>query len=507
VAIMKPWRVFLCCLPLATAFNNPVIWEDLADIDILRHNGTYYMSTSTMHHTPGAPILSSPDLVNWKYISHSVPHLEFGDVSKYDLKRGSAYNKGIWASFLNVVNGVWIWGGCVDGKTYIYAAREVAGPWEKRATIARCYYDAGLVVDGQNLYVMYGNKGISVAQLSADATREVSNKKVWDLPRNIGTMEGSRPYKIKGNYYIAVTRPPDAEFVLRSDKVWGPYTLHPLVDKIRPPVAGSGAPHQGGFVEDGKGGWFYMAFIDAYPGGRIPVLAPMVWEGGWPKLQGGSSAWSTSYNSPAARNEAREPKVDGFEGKELGPEWEWNHNPDTSKFSVQGGLVLKTATVTEDFYLARNTLTRRITGPKSTATMEMDVSSMANGDVAGLGVMRHISAWIGVMKTDGGVEVVVRTGISLDKKFLRTTSKGSAGKMEKFGGAKVWLRATADIRPGSSNRAEFSYSRDGTTFKQLGTFGLAKGWEGYFLGYRWALFNYASKALGGSVKVSSFTAT
>ncbi|MEU8199363.1 RICIN domain-containing protein, partial [Microbispora amethystogenes] len=40
-------------------FTNPVLWEDLADIDIIRVGDTYYYSASTMHYSPGAPVLRS----------------------------------------------------------------------------------------------------------------------------------------------------------------------------------------------------------------------------------------------------------------------------------------------------------------------------------------------------------------------------------------------------------------------------------------------------------------
>jgi hypothetical protein len=57
----------------------------------------------------------------------------------------------------------------------------------------------------------------------------------------------------------------------------------------------------------------------------------------------------------------------------LGPQWEWNHVPDTTKYSTtSSGLLLKTATVTFDLYAARNTLTHRILGPTSTATIKLN---------------------------------------------------------------------------------------------------------------------------------------
>ncbi len=76
-------------------YINPVIWQDFADGDIIRVGDAYYYSASTMHYSPGAPILRSYDLVNWEYAGHSVPSLDF-DSAAYDLSGGRAYVKGIW---------------------------------------------------------------------------------------------------------------------------------------------------------------------------------------------------------------------------------------------------------------------------------------------------------------------------------------------------------------------------------------------------------------------------
>ena len=80
----------------AGSFQNPVLWEDLADIDIIRVGDAYYYSASNMAYSPGAPILKSYDLVHWQYVGHSLPKLDFGPA--YDLTGGNAYNKGTWAS-------------------------------------------------------------------------------------------------------------------------------------------------------------------------------------------------------------------------------------------------------------------------------------------------------------------------------------------------------------------------------------------------------------------------
>jgi beta-xylosidase len=497
--------------PSSSTFENPVLWEDLADLDIFRVGDVFYYSASNMHYSPGAPILRSYDLVHWEYAGHSLPRLDFSPA--YDLNGGSAYVKGTWASFLGYRKSdkTFYWGGCIEfSKTYIYTAPTVEGPWQKHVVLNKCYYDAGLLVDDDDtLYVAYGNTTLSVAQLSPDGTSEVKSQKVFTAPSSMGMLEGSRFYKVNGNYYIFSDHPPDAEYVLKSTKgPFGPYTMQPLVVQAAGPVPGAGSPHQGGIVQTQNGDWYYMAFIDVYPGGRIPVLAPLKWNtDGWPVLQITGNAWGVSYPYPLPPHPLNPlTGIESFKGATLSPEWEWNHNPDNSKWSVGGGLMLKTATVTDDLYRARNTLTHRILGPESTATIALDYSAMKDGDRAGLALLRDSSAWVGIKRDNGASRVVMENHLTMDRKW-QTTGTGTEVAGEPVSGGRIWLRASADIRPGADRTGKFSYSADGRTFRPIDTpFVLNNHWQ-FFMGYRYAIFNYATQSLGGEVKVSSFTMT
>ena len=196
--------------------------------------------------------------------------------------------------------------------------------------------------------------------------------------------------------------------------------------------------------------------------------------------------------------------TDRFSGSALGHEWEWNHNPDNTKWSAGGQLTLQTATVTNDLYQARNTLTRRILGPTSTATIELDYSTMRDGDMAGLALFRDSSAWIGIKRASGGYRVAMVNNLTMDARW-NTVGMGTEVAGANVSGSKIWLRIAADIRPGANRQGRFFYSTDGTQFTQLGTaFTLKNAWE-FFMGYRYGIFNYATQALGGSVKVASFT--
>lgn len=471
-----------------------------------------------MHYSPGAPVLRSYNLVDWEYVGHSVPELSFG--SKYNLTGGeSGYRAGIWASSLRYrpSDGNFYWLGCIDSsQTHIFKAPKAEGPWRKIAVLGKCYYDAGLLFDNDdNAYVAYGSTNIEVAQLNHDCTSEVKAQVVYKADMYI---EGSRMYNINGSYYIFVTRAPDAEFVLRADNPFGPYEIRNLVDKITSPVANTGPPHQGGIVDTPDGNWYYVSFIDAYPLGRNPVLAPITWgSDGWPTLTKVNNAWGKEYPLPIQTNNRANVPIGtyNFGAPTLHHQWEWNHNPDNDKWSLlanNGGLRLQAATVTDDLYLARNTLSHRIRGPKSQGTFRISISNLADGDRAGVAVLRDRSAYIGVWREGDETRLVAVNGLTMDGNW-KTSSKGSvaATGMVLPAGNDVWLRVVADVTPafngGTPGGATFWYSTDGVegSFKQLGpSFAFDNTWQ-FFMAYRYAVFNHATKALGGSILVKSFT--
>jgi beta-xylosidase len=488
------------------------MWQDLPDLEVIRVDDAYYYTASTFHYSPGAPLLRSYDLVHWEYVSHSVPVLDFD--AKYDFSGGRSYVNGIWASTLQYrkSNETFYWMGCMHnvGGGWVFTSKSPHGPWEKHK--GGCYYDMGLLIDDDDkMYVAYGNGTISVAQLSEDGLTQEKSQTVFETPDDLsGPLEGSRFYKINGDYYILVTQYANGEYVLRSTNgPFGPYELKPFA--VRLPFAGAGAggsPHQGGIVETQNGDWYYLGFNDSYPAGRIPVMAPVTWADGWPAVTLVDGKWGASYpfpNLPCGANRVtKTPAKDAFAGPLLRPEWEWNHNPDNDKWVADDGLTLQTVTVTDDLYAARNTLTRRIEGPVSVATIEVDYSGMQDGDVAGLAALRDRSAVIAIKNVGGVARVVMSDGIDMNTSWA-TTSTGKEVASEDLEGTKVWLRVEANVRTDNGGgQARFFYSQDGAAFTSLGnTFTMHKDWQ-FFLGYRFGIFNYATESLGGSVTVHAF---
>lgn len=238
----------------------------------------------------------------------------------------------------------------------------------------------------------------------------------------------------------------------------------------------------------------------------MPVLAPVTWgSDGYPAITTVNGGWSSTYPYPAARRDVTPTTgTDRFTSSSLSHVWEWNHNPDTSKFALGSGLRLSTATVTVDLYSARNTLTRRIHGGQGTGTLELDFTNMADGDRAGLALLRDSSAWVGIKRDGGSYTVAFVNSITMNADWT-TANTGVTPNSVSISAKKVWLRIQADIRPGGTKNAQFYWSTDGSSFTQIGgSFAMKTEWQ-FFMGYRYGIFNYATKALGGSVVVNSFT--
>jgi len=71
--------------------QNPVIFADVPDISIVRVGDSYYMSSTTMHMSPGVPVMRSKDLVNWEIVNYACNKL--GDIDALTLNNGRKSDK------------------------------------------------------------------------------------------------------------------------------------------------------------------------------------------------------------------------------------------------------------------------------------------------------------------------------------------------------------------------------------------------------------------------------
>ena len=122
--------------------QNPMLWADVPDPDVIRVGDTFYLVSTTMHLMPGAPIMKSKDLKNWETVGYIFDKLT--DSPKYDMKEGTVYGRGQWATSLKYHNGKFYAllapneAGAM-GDTYIFTylySRQGRGPLEGALTDA-----------------------------------------------------------------------------------------------------------------------------------------------------------------------------------------------------------------------------------------------------------------------------------------------------------------------------------------------------------------------------------
>ena len=486
---------------------NPIIYADVPDMSMIRVGDTYYMTSTTMHMSPGVPVMKSKDLVNWKLVNYAYDVLD--TIDALTLNNGkSSYSRGSWASCIRYHKGNYYVTTFAQttGKTYIYTTKDIEkGPW-KTISFKPAYHDHTIFFDEDGrIYMIWGAGTLLMAELKEDlsgvkeGTEQVliQNASAPAGP-NVGLpSEGSQLFKVNGKYYLFnITWPKGGMrtvIVHRSDTITGPYE-----GKIAFQDKGVA---QGGLIDTPDGKWYSYLFRDNGAVGRIPYLVPVKWKDGWPVL-GIDGKVPDTLDLPASKGLI--PGIvdsDEFNRKKgeraLPLVWQWNHNPVNELWSVtqrKGFLRLANGREDNDFLLARNTLTQRTIGPECSGSTSIDVSKMKDGDFAGLALLQKKYGLVGV-KYENGTKSVV----------MVSSESGSVVEMERVPLTQqtVYLKAVCDFRD-RADIAHFYYSLDGKLWLPIGSKLKMEYTIPHFMGYRFGLFNYATKETGGFVDFDWF---
>ncbi len=491
-------------------YTNPVIPADFPDPDVIRVDSTYYMVNTTMFVFPGVTILKSRDLVNWEYCSNAVQRFDYSPC--YDLHGCNRYGHGQWATSLKYHNGkFYLLFITLDEGGFLCTAEKAEGPWQIRK-LPKGFYDPGLFFDDDGrIYVAHGYNKIFITELDKNFAPKGPDSLVFtgDIRRGL---EGTHVYKISGFYFLYCTYGGLDGFqaALRSDNIYGPYEEQVVIRDTTHGV--NYGIHQGALVETPMGEWWTMLFVDNGPLGRFPSLQPVTWKEGWPMVGVDGKAVVTYKNPNVGKTSPITvlPTSDEFDKPELGMQWEWNHNPVPTKWSLKerpGYLRLKAATVVDSLPKARNTLTQRMFAYYSDSlfsigTTKMDFSHMKDGDIAGLAIFEDPYAFIAVKRVNGkNFIIMVNDGKTIDSAgvegstlYLRASALHGSGAAPYYGGKTV---------PGSG-MASFSYSLDNRSFVKIGNALQMKFNLRIFTGNKFCLFNYASLSTGGYVDFDWF---
>ena len=390
--------------------TNPVIFADVPDMSMIRVGDTYYMSSTTMHMSPGVPIMKSKDLVNWKLVSYAYDTLVDNDAMNLNYGK-STYGRGSWASCIRYHKGTYYVStfAQTSGKTHIYKTKNIEkGPW-KEVSFAPSYHDHSLFFDDDGrVYLISGVGKLKLLELNEDVSgikpgtteQIIIENASAPAGTNINLQaEGSQLFKVNGKYYLFnITWPRGGMrtvVIHRADKITGPWEGKLGLQDLG--VA------QGGLIDKPDGTWYAYLFRDNGAVGRIPYLVPVKWEDGWPVL-GVEGKVPGTLNLPA--NKTLIPGIvnsDEFSRKKNEPAlplvWQWNHNPDNKSWSLKarkGYLRITNGRTDTSILFAKNMLTQRTVGPVCTGSTSLDISNMKDGDFAGFCLLQKNYGLVGV---------------------------------------------------------------------------------------------------------------
>src|SRR5690625_5098708 len=204
-------------------YDIPLLKSDVPDVSVTRvpadendeGRDIYYMVSTTMHLSPGAPIMKSYDLVNWEIVNYAYDRISVGDA--FSLRDGkSSYGEGQWATSIRYHDGrvfVLFNTNNLNGAYMLHTDDPENGVWE-RVEFGRFMHDPTLFFDEANdgaPHVFYGNGNQTAVKLDPDDDwkiveeyPEIFKQSDYTAEWTKGLFEGSQLAYIDGMYYMVM---------------------------------------------------------------------------------------------------------------------------------------------------------------------------------------------------------------------------------------------------------------------------------------------------------------
>ena len=493
-----------CARHGTTLCVNPLTGTDIPDNDVIRVGEDYYMVSTTMYFCPGAPIMKSKDLVHWEIVSYIYDYLADDDI--YNLRDGRrhAYGSGQWATTLRYVDGVFyaLFIANDQHKTFVFRTDDIESSNWQCNIIDRPMHDASLLFEDGRVFCVWGGGDIRITELEPDlsAIKEGGVDQILlRAPREGINLraEGSHFYHIGDYYYLLEIDWPRngvrTETCWRSKELLGEYeskvVLQGKFDGRNDGVA------QGAIVETQFGDWYAIMFQDHGAVGRVPTLQPVTWIDGWPVMGDNGvpvKEFEVNLTESGENRVWASDEFDYSDNKDIDLVWQWNHKPLDGCWSFTerpGWLRLTTGQIATDIFDARNTLTQRTVAPGCSGETLLDASDMKPGDHAGLCAFQSHFCSLEVDVADDGSKSLV--ALSREGEIMRIPMQGET----------VRMKILYDF---SDDTATMAYSFDGESWNDVDYTLKMRYTLDLFTGYRSALYNYATKELGGAADFDYF---
>lgn len=467
-------------------YINPILAVDFSDPDVIRVDDTYYMVASDFHFM-GMQLLSSHDMVNWKYTAQLYDRLDFPGWEEM-----SNYAGGSWAPSIRYHDGKFYVFFCTPKEgLFMTCAQNPEGPWSPLNVLHEgpgwedpCPFwdEDGSAYLGHSLV---GAGPIIIHRMSPDGTKLLDDGvEVYRGP----VAEGTKIHKKDRFYYFSI---PEGgvgggnQVVLRSASIYGPYDKRLVLESGSTNING---PHQGAIVDTPDGKWYFYHFQETPTLGRVVHLQPMWWQDGWPVIgvdidRNGVGEPVHSWDMPVQDTKRTLPATsDEFASPVLGLQWQFNHNPVPGGLSLteRPGHLVMHAKEAPSFVKARNTISQKLVGFKGSMSAKILLDDLEDGTRTGIASMGAVNFLLGVRQEGRQRILYVEDPSGKDIVSLDIKSKS------------VHLGMSYNATKGTF---QFCYSLDGKAFTDIGdTF---QNGFGHWKGVRPAIFCYSTRRGGG----------
>ena len=464
-----------------TMYQNPILYADYSDPDVIRVGEDYYMVSSSFAYLPGVPLLHSKDLVHWEIINHCVRSLPF---EKYDQP---SHGSGTWAPSIRFHEGTfYVFIPLPDEGIFVASSKDPYGEFE-----LHCLHEAKGWIDpcpfwdndGKAYMVFaYANSRsgikhrLDLVEIDPECKGTIGEPfTIFDGKQIAPTTEGPKMYYDQGYYYILMPSGGVAtgwQSALRAKSVKGPYEYRIVMHQGNTDVNG---PHQGGWVTTPDGRNWFIHFQDVIELGRIVHLQPLCFINGWPFIgsdQNGDGIGEPvkEWNVPIEGQPDYEiAQSDDFTGNRLGLQWQWQANPKEFYYSLGENPGIRLFCLSNErrenlLWYAPNAMTQIPQHKAFAAVTKVRLMAEKEGDMAAIGMIGHSYSYLGLQRGEAGNRLVLYTGTVTNKEFSGE-AKESLLCTDPYDGDTVYLRL--ELYPDKTYR--FSWSPDGIRYTFIGS--------------------------------------
>lgn len=474
-------------------YTNPVLYADYSDPDAIRVGDDYYLVASSFNCIPGLPILHSRDLVNWELIGYALTKQP-----PFDVFDKVQHGGGVWAPCIRYHNNeFYIYYPDPDFGIYMVKATNAAGPWSEPLLVqpGKGLIDPSPLWDADGkaylIYALAGSRAgvksvILVNRMNPEGNKLIGNSVMLiDGHQKHPTIEGPKIYKRNSWYYIFAPAggvAPGWQMVMRSKNIFGPYQDKIVMAQGKTDING---PHQGAWIDTKTGENWFVNFQDLGAYGRVLHLNPMKWVNDWPVIGVDTDGDGTgepvrTHKKPNVGKiypKMTPPESDEFNGSELGLQWQWHANSQTTWGFPSGNLgflrlnCIPRPADAVNLWNISNLLLQKFPAPEFTATAKLTFDARFDGEEVGLVVMGLDYGRIAIKRENGKLEVQSAVCKQADK-----GTKEEVSEPISVDSPTIYFRV--QVRKGAE--CSFSYSTDGLTFISIDS--LFKAREGKWIG-------------------------